>query len=227
MKATYFGHSTFYVQLEGAKVLFDPFISPNPAAEQIDIKIIMPDYIALSHAHADHVADLFSIQRQSEATVIAIVETAAWVRNNKVPDEKVIEMNFGGTIQTRFGTAKMVLAVHTNSTPDGGYGGQPVGFVIRSGGKTIYYAGDTALSSDMQFIKAYAPDLVFLPIGGHYTMDVDDALMAAQMIGCKRVVGMHYNTFPPIQIDPNEAQEKFAKAGFELILPQIGQDVNI
>ena len=225
MKATYYGHSTFAMQLDGANILFDPFISPNAAAAHIALDQINPDYILLSHAHADHVADVFTIQKQSQAKVVAIVETAEWLRRKGVAEEHVIEMNFGGTLQTSFGSVKMVLAIHTNSTPDGDYGGMPVGFVVRSGGKTFYYAGDTALTMDMQLIKAYAPDIVFLPMGGHYTMDVDDALLAAKMIGCKRVVGMHFNTFPSIRIDAESAQQKFEAEGFTLILPSIGEEI--
>ena len=227
MKATYYGHSTFSLDLEGAQILFDPFISPNPLAAAVEVGHLKPDYILLSHAHADHVADLFTIQAQSEAEVVAIVETATWVRRNGVSEDKVLEMNIGGTLQARFGWAKMVIAIHTNATPDGAYGGQAAGYLVGSGGKTIYYAGDTALTSDMQFIRAYRPDLVFLPIGGHYTMDVQDALLAAQLIGCKRVVGMHYNTFPPISIDTAEAKRLFQEAGIDLILPAIGDSIPV
>lgn len=225
MKAIYYGHSSVLLELEGATVLFDPFISPNPKAAGIDINQLKPDYIALSHAHEDHVADVVAIQKNSGATVLAVVETAMWVNQQQIPESSIIPFNFGGTVQTDFGSIKMVYALHTNAAPNGQYAGAPAGYVLKSGGKTIYYAGDTALTLEMKLLEKERIDWAFLPIGGHYTMDVDDAITACSFINCNRVIGMHYDTFPPITIDQEVARQKFADVGLELHLPGIGGEI--
>jgi Predicted Zn-dependent hydrolases of the beta-lactamase fold len=227
IKATYYGHSSVGLQLEGASVLFDPFISPNPQAAQIDINSLKPDYILLSHAHDDHVADVVAIQKNSNAKVLAVVETAMWVNRQDIPESDIIPFNFGGTVQTSFGTVKMVYALHTNVAPDGQYAGVPAGYVLQSGGKKIYFAGDTALTMEMKLLEPLGLDWAFLPIGGHFTMDVDDAIIACGFINCKNVVGIHYNTFPPITIDTAEAKRKFTEAGLNLHLPGIGEELTL
>src|SRR5690606_28549844 len=114
MKAIFYGHSSVMLELEGATVLFDPFISPNPQAAHIDINRLKPDYIVLSHSHDDHVADVAVIQKNSQAKVMAIVETAMWVKREEIPESQIIPFNFGCTVQTDFGTIKMLYALHTN-----------------------------------------------------------------------------------------------------------------
>ncbi len=225
MKATYYGHASVALQLEGANVLFDPYISPNPAASHIDIKNLRPDYIILSHAHDDHVADVAAIQKNTGAKVMAVVETAMWVNRQDIPESSIIPFNFGGTVETDFGKIKMVYALHTNSAPDGQYAGVPVGYVIWSGGKKIYFAGDTALTLELKLLEDIGLDWAFLPIGGYFTMDVDDAITASKFINCRNIVGIHYNTFPPIAIDTEAAKRKFEAAGLTLHLPAIGEDL--
>lgn len=227
MKLTYYGQSCLELEFDGTKVLLDPFISGNPKATGIDLAEIRPDYIFLSHAHQDHVADMATIQKQSGATVVSVVETAAWVRKQGVPEDKVIEFNFGGTLDLPFGRVKMVYALHTNSTPDGDYGGVPSGFVFFVGNDTIYFAGDTALTMEMKLLVDFGLSYAILPIGGHYTMDVDDAIKAAAFVNCKRVVGVHYDTFPPISIDKVQATSKFESAGLQLLLPSIGETIDL
>lgn len=205
--------------------MFDPFITPNPKAAGIDIHKLKPDYIILSHAHDDHVADVAAIQKNSKAKVLAVVETAMWVNRQDIPESDIIPFNFGGTVQTDFGSIKMVYALHTNCAPDGQYAGVPAGYVLRSGGKKIYFAGDTALTLEMKLLEPIGLDWAFLPIGGHFTMDVDDAITASQFINCKNIVGIHYNTFPPITIDGAEAKRKFAEAGLNLHLLDIGEEL--
>ena len=214
----YLGHACFEFDFNGTKVLTDPFISYNPLAKNVDVNALKPDYILLTHGHQDHVADLAKIQAQSGATVAAIVETAAWVRKQGVADDKVIEFNFGGTLDLPFGKVKMVYALHTNSTPDGAYGGAPCGFVFFIGDKKIYFAGDTALTLEMTLLEDLNLDWAFLPIGGHYTMDMYDAVKAAKFVNCKKVIGMHYDTFSPVSIDKEEALKVFSDAGLELTL---------
>lgn len=227
MKATYYGQSCVEFDFNGAKVLVDPFISHNSLAKDINIDNIKPDYIFLSHGHEDHVADMADIQKNSEAAVVAVVETAAWVREQGVDEDKVIEFNFGGTLDLPFGKVKMVYALHTNSTPDGAYGGVAVGFVFFVGDKKIYFAGDTALTMEMKLLADLNLDWAFLPIGGHYTMDVDDAVKASEFINCRDIIGVHYNTFPPISIDTEVAVSKFNEAGKKLYLPVIGGSITL
>ncbi|MCT1532376.1 metal-dependent hydrolase [Sphingobacterium daejeonense] len=227
MKVTYYGQSCVEFDIDGTKVLLDPFISYNPLAKDIKVADIKPDYIFLSHAHQDHVADMYSIQQQSGATVATIVETAAWVRKQGVPDDKVIEYNLGGTLDLPFGKVKMVFAAHSNSTVDGEYAGFPVGYVFFLKGKTVYFAGDTALTMEMKLLERHNIDWALLPIGGHYTMDVDDAIIAAEFVNCKNVMGIHYDSFPPIKINHEEAVKKFNEADVYLALPKIGESIDI
>ncbi|WP_316934275.1 MBL fold metallo-hydrolase [Hymenobacter sp. AT01-02] len=137
-------------------------------------------------------------------------------------------MNLGGTVKLPFGTIKMVAAAHSSSLPDGSYGGLAAGFVIEAEGKTIYFAGDTALTYDMKILaERYTLDAAILPIGDHFTMGIDDALVAADWAGASRIIGMHYDTFPPISIDQEEARNKAAAAGKELVLLKIGETITI
>lgn len=227
ISARFLGQSCVEFDFNGTRVLLDPFITHNPLAKGVDMTSIMPSYIFLSHGHQDHVADMFTVQQQSNATVAAIVETAAWVRKQGVSDDKVIEFNFGGTLDLPFGKVKMVYALHTNSTPDGEYGGEPCGFVFFIGDKKIYFAGDTALTLEMKLLEDLSLDWAFLPIGGHYTMDMYDAVKAAKFINCKNIVGIHYNTFPPISIDLVKAERLFSDIGFNLYLPEIGESLTL
>lgn len=223
----YLGHGCFEFNFNGTKVLLDPFVTYNPLAKHIDVAGLNPDYIFLTHAHQDHVADLAQIQLQSNATVAAIVETAAWVRKQGISDDKVIEFNFGGTLSLPFGKVKMVYALHTNSTPDGAYGGAPCGFVFLIGDKKIYFAGDTALTLEMKLLEDLKLDWAFLPIGGHYTMDMYDAVKATDFINCKNVVGMHYDTFSPVTIDVTEAKKVFSTAQVNLNLLELGATIDL
>ncbi len=223
MEIIYYGHSSVGISLEGANLLFDPFIRPNGLAAAVEVSEVKADYIFLSHCHEDHVADLAEIQRNTGAVVVAIVETAAWVEKQGIPSDKIVALNFGGTFSAPFGSAKMVYALHTNSTPEGDYAGVPVGYLLKAGGKTLYFAGDTALTTEMQLLGSSGIDWAFLPIGGHYTMDVDDALLASSLINCSEIIGIHYDTFPPIKIDHEQAKHTFKEAGKSLHLLRIGE----
>jgi len=227
MKLTFYGHATFGLEIGGKKLLFDPFITPNPAAKHIDITSLKPDYILISHGHGDHMADLEAIQKDSGAQVVGIVEVTHWLESNK-GITNTVGMNFGGNFNFDFGKVKIVYALHTSSMPDGSYGGVPVGFLITSkDNKKIYYAGDTALTYEMKLLADEGIDWAILPIGDFYTMGPDDAIKAAGFVNCKNVIGMHYDTFPPIAIDKDAAREKFTKAGLTLHLPGIGESIDL
>lgn len=226
MKLTYYGHASFSIEVTGKTLLFDPFISPNPAAKDINIKGIRADYIFLSHGHGDHIADAVSIAKHTGALCVASAEVAGWLGNQGV--ENVHGMNHGGFIQFDFGRVKGVNAIHSSSFPDGSYAGNPMGFVFNTAEADFYYSGDTALTMDMQLIPMWA-QLKFsvLPIGGNFTMDVQEAIKAAEFVKCDTVVGVHYDTFPPIKIDSEAAARAFEKAGKKLLLPKIGEKIEL
>ncbi|MFN8259660.1 MAG: metal-dependent hydrolase [Chitinophagales bacterium] len=226
MKFTYYGHSCFLVEANGKKILFDPFITANELAKEIDIHKIECDYIAISHGHFDHIADAFSIAQRTGATVICAYEIYEWLSKQGLKNFR--PMNTGGKWTADFGTVKCVAAVHSSNMPDGSYGASPMGFVINTAEGDFYYSGDTALTLDMQLIPRWAKlKFAVLPIGDNFTMDVDDAIAAADFAQCDKVIGVHYDTFGFIVIDHEAAIEKFAKAGKELILLKIGQTIEL
>jgi L-ascorbate metabolism protein UlaG (beta-lactamase superfamily) len=225
MNITYYGHACFEVVVKGKKLLFDPFISGNPLVKDIDIKKIHPDYILISHGHADHVGDVVAIAKQSNATVISNFEIVNWLQQHGV--KNVHPMNTGGKFTFDFGSVKFFNAVHSSTLPDGTNGGIAGGFIIQSDEAHFYFAGDTGLTYDMKLIGEYmCVNFAMLPLGNNFTMGIDNAIIASNMINCNKIIGMHYDTFPYIVIDKNEALEKFHRAGKELILLNIGETYN-
>lgn len=225
MNITYYGQSCFKIDSEKGSFLFDPFISPNGLAKNIDVNNIVCDYLLISHGHEDHIADAELIAKNCNPTIISNFEIVSWFGAKGF--EKLHPMNLGGGWNFDFGRLKLVNAVHSSVLPDGTYGGNPGGFIIEIEGKKIYYAGDTALHSDMKLIGEFEkPDLAFLPIGDNFTMGIEDAIRAAKMIDCKEIIGMHYDTFPYIEIDHKEAKQKFSEAGLNLRLITIGDSIN-
>lgn len=192
------GHSAFAMEIDGHKVVFDPFLTGNPLAaatpEEIEAEIIF-----LTHAHGDHLGDTVAIAKRTGALVVSNAEIAGWMGKQGV---KAHGQNTGGSYDHGFVTAKQTIAFHSSSFPDGTYGGNPNGFVLTTKNRQrIYFAGDTALFSDMQLIGEAGIDVAFLPIGDNYTMGPDDALQAVKYIRPKCVVPMHYNTFSTIAVD--------------------------
>lgn len=225
-KVTYLGHSCFQIETCGFNILTDPFISGNILAKSIDQSAVMADFILVSHGHEDHVADLVKLALQTKAKVLCNFEIHTWLNNQGV--ENTHPMNIGGNWPYDIGRVKMVNAVHSSSLPDGSYGGCAAGFVVENEQETFYFAGDTALTMDMKLLsEEFQIDLAFLPIGDNFTMNIDDAVLAAKFAGARKVVGMHYDTFGYIKIDHNEAIEKFAAKGIELFLLKIGQTIEI
>lgn len=222
MKITYYGHSSFGFEINGKHLLFDPFISPNKLAQNIDINTIKADYILVSHGHEDHVADLIPIAKRTGAKVICAFEIHAWLNSQGVTNTH--PMNIGGKTKLDFGNVKCVVAIHSSVLPDGTYGGNPMGFIIESNKGNFYYAGDTALTHDMKLIGDYRKvDFALFPIGDNFTMGVDNAIIASEFVKCKKIIGMHYDTFDLIKINKEEAINKFSKIGKELTLMKIGE----
>lgn len=227
MKYTFLGHSCFMVNIKGENILFDPFITPNELTHGvISLKDIECDYIFISHGHADHIADAVELAQQTGATCVAAFEVTEWLQKQGV--EKVHPMNTGGKWNFDFGTVKCVVAQHSSALPDGSYGGNPVGFVFTSDEGNFYFSGDTALTLDMQLIPKYSKlDFAVLPIGDNFTMGVDDAIIAAQFVETKKILGVHYDTFGFIKIDHQEAIDAFKKENIELLLPAIGDSIDV
>lgn len=220
MKATYYGHSCFAVETAGRTLLFDPFITPNELARNIDINKVRADFILISHGHFDHLADAVALAKHTGALVISNYEITVWLGGQGVT--KTHPLNHGGGARFDFGRAKFTPAIHSSGLPDGTYGGNPGGFLVETTDGAFYYSGDTALTYDMKLIGE-APRLRFaaLPIGDNFTMGVDDAIKAADFVRCDEILGLHYNTFPPIRIDTAEAVQKFkaARKNLHLLLP--------
>ena len=223
---TYYGHSSFLLTIGKMNILFDPYITPNEKAGHIDIDSIAADYILVTHGHSDHVADVESIAKRNDATVVANFEVATWFENKGI--EKVHPMNHGGSKHFDFGKVKFVNAVHSSTLPDGSPGGNPGGYVVQSEDQTFYFAGDTALTYDMKLIgEEFSVDFAFMPIGDNFTMGIADAVRAAELVGTRKIIGMHYDTFPYIEIDQAAAKKAADKAGLELIMLNIGENITL
>jgi L-ascorbate metabolism protein UlaG (beta-lactamase superfamily) len=222
MKLTYYGHSCFLLELNGKSILFDPFISGNELAAAIDPASLRCDYIFLSHAHGDHVADVDTVVANNPAVqIVGMAEVSGYYGKKGY---KAHPMNIGGWWNFDFGRVKLVSATHSSTFPDGSTGGNPAGFVIDSTEGVVYFAGDTGLTMDMQLIPMICPplDLAILPIGSNFTMDYHEALIASDFIRCNRIVGCHFDTFGFIKIDHAAAIAAFEAKGKDLELLPVG-----
>lgn len=197
MDIRWLGHAAFALTHDGTSVLVDPFLTGNPKAaaspDEVDA-----DAILLTHGHGDHLGDAVGIAGRTGATVQAITEIAAEIGEEGV---STIDTNIGGTATYAWGSCRLVPAFHTSTTPKGTVT-PAAGLVIEIGGRRIYHLGDTGLFSDLALPGKRAPiDVAIIPIGGHYTMDRHDAVVAAQLVGAPVVIPCHYGTFPPIETD--------------------------
>jgi L-ascorbate metabolism protein UlaG (beta-lactamase superfamily) len=215
MELTWLGHASFRLDADGKRIYIDPFLNGNPKCPESEQTPERADVVALTHGHGDHVGDTVEIAKQHGATVIAPVELADKIRSQGVEDVK--DPNKGGTVTIDGVRFTMTHAQHSSSDDDGAYTGEPCGIVVRAEGKTIYFAGDTNVFGDMQNVIArlYKPDLAVLPIGDHYTMGPEEAALAVELLGVKRVVPCHWGTFPALTGTPDQLAE------------QVGGDVTV
>lgn len=199
MKITWIGHSA--ICISGSKTVYvDPFITGNPSAKITADAIQTADVIVVTHDHGDHIGDSFNLCKKTGATLVSIFEIAQEAQKEGITAEM---MNVGGTVEVKGVKVSLVPALHT-----AGLGGTAVGAIVEMDGKTIYHAGDTGLSCEMNWIgEIYKPDVAFLPIGGRFNMTVQLAAKAVEYIKPPKVVPIHYNTFPIIQASP----ERFAE----------------
>jgi L-ascorbate metabolism protein UlaG (beta-lactamase superfamily) len=207
MELTWLGHAAFRLEAGGKRIYVDPFLNGNPKTPESETTPERVDIIAVTHGHGDHVGDTVALAKQHGATVVAPVELADRLGSQGV--ENVKDPNKGGTVDVDGVRFTLTHAQHSSSDNDGNYTGEPCGLVIRADGKTLYFAGDTNVFGDMQTVIArlYKPDVAVLPIGDHYTMGPEEAALAVELLGVKRVVPSHWGTFPALTGRPDKLQE--------------------
>jgi len=199
VKLTYHGHSCFGIDVDGTRLLIDPFLTGNELAD-ITADQVEADYILISHGHGDHVGDTIQIAERTGAMTISNFEIQCWLAAQGV--ERTHPLHIGGGYDFPFGRVKLTIAHHGSALPDGSYGGQPAGFLLYLEGKKIYHACDTGLFYDMKLIGEEGLDVAILPIGDNFTMGPDDALRAVKLLEPQVVIPIHYDTFEVIQQDP-------------------------
>jgi L-ascorbate metabolism protein UlaG (beta-lactamase superfamily) len=214
------------VEIGSKKILFDPFITLNENASHINSWDIKTDYILLSHGHSDHIADCVPMAQNTGAKVVCSWEIHEWLHKKGITNTH--PMNTGGKWNFGEFTVKCTAAQHSSGLPDGSYGGNPMGFIITNSHESFYYSGDTSLTADMSLIPKWAKlNFAVLPIGDNFTMDATDAAECATMIQCKKIIGVHYDTFGFIKIDHEKAKKAFTDKGAELLLLSIGETISI
>lgn len=225
MKLTYLGHSVVLIEDGDFKGIIDPYISKNPVCHINLNDVGNMTHIFVTHGHSDHIGDTVFIAEKYNSLIIANYEIAAYLGRFNV---KTHAMHIGGRTNFDFGRVKMTNALHGSGISNGNdmiYGGNPCGFIIEINDKKIYHAGDTGLTIDMKLLEDEKIDVAFIPIGGNFTMDIDDAVKAVDFIKPKKVVPIHYNTFSLINADPLEFKEKVSSS--EVVILSVKESINI
>lgn len=224
LKITYLSHSAFLFDDGTTRLVIDPFLTnnPNTPVKADDVQV---NYVILTHAHGDHLGDALAIAKKNKATVIAVNELANYAASKGV---NAHNMHIGGGFNFPFGRVKFTIAHHGSSTPEGEYMGEPAGVVITMGEKSVYHAGDTGLFMDMKLIGELTPlDAALLPIGDNFTMGIDDAVRASDMLNAKLTIPMHYNTWPVIEADPEEFAQKVRDRGMDVRVMKFGESITL
>jgi len=224
MKLTFLGHSALLIEERNFKGLVDPFITGNSLSKTSVDDLVNITHIFVTHGHGDHIGDTINIAKRNKALIITNHEISAYLSKFKL---RTHAMHIGGRTKFDFGTVKMTNALHGSGISENGnmiYGGNPGGFIIEVNGKKIYHAGDTGLTYDMKLLEDEKIDVAFLPIGGNYTMDIEDALKAVDFIKPKTVVPMHYNTFGIIKADPEIFK---SKASSNVMILNVNESMNV
>ena len=208
MEIKYLGHSAFLIRTQKGSVLIDPYVALSKDFQNLEyFKGENLHTIFVTHGHGDHLGSAIEISKLTGAKIVAPFELGNYCLRQGANANPAC---LGGCMDFEWGSATLVPAQHSSSLPDGSYGGAACGVMLNIEGKNIYHAGDTALSSEMEMLcEFYAPTISMLPVGGHYTMGIEEACFAAKILDSETIIPMHYNTFPPIQIDLNELNEKF------------------
>ncbi|MGE3959157.1 MAG: metal-dependent hydrolase [Vicinamibacterales bacterium] len=218
---TWLGHSTFLLRTPGGtRLIFDPWLATNPACPEGAKKVAPVDLMLVTHGHSDHTADVVTLARDTDAQVVAPYELSVYFQQKGL--KQVTGMNPGGTLTLRGLSVTMVPAVHSSSYEVDGriaYAGLATGYVVTfEDGLTAYYAGDTAVFSDMKLIgEMYRPTLAFLPIGDHFTMGPDQAAVACGLLGVRQVIPMHWGTFPLLTGTPARLRELVGPRGVDVV----------
>lgn len=221
---SYYGHSAFLLDDGTTKIIIDPFLTGNPQAP-IAAEAVTVNYIIVTHGHGDHLGDAVPLSKRCNATIIATNELAGYVSKQGA---KAHNMHTGGGHNFPFGRVKFTIAHHGSQTPDGTALGAASGVLVTIGGKTIYHTGDTGLFYDMKLIGEMNPvDVMLIPIGDNYTMGIDDAVKAVELVRPKHVIPMHYNTFPVIVADPKEFISKVSAKGFSGAILEPGKSFKV
>lgn len=223
---TWLGHGSWQIKTADHTILLDPFLADSPTAP-VKPEDVQADFILVSHGHFDHIADAAPIANRTGATVVAIYEITDWLANQHGV-ENLVGMNLGGGVALPFGRVKLTVAHHSSRLPDGTSGGNPGGFLLSLPEGNVYFACDTALFGDMELIGRAGIDMAILPIGDLFTMGPDDALEAVKLIKPRRVIPDHYNTWPPIEQDPEKwAQRVRQETETEPVVIQPGESVDL
>lgn len=218
MQITYLGHSAFEIKVNNKKILIDPFLVMCPDYDYSNVTDIF-----VTHGHADHLGSAIEISKKTGAKITAIFELANYCASKGA---NINGINLGGWIKYDWGKVIAVPAYHSSSTPDNIYSGCPCGFVFAIEGKSIYHAGDTCLTQEMKTIgKLYQPDIAMLPIGGNYTMDIEQAVIASEWLEVSAIIPMHYNTFDAINVDINEFESQIRNKSKIPVIMKIGQTI--
>lgn len=219
MQIKYLGHSAFELKFNDKKVLIDPFLVLSP---NYDVNGVTDIFV--THGHGDHLGSAIEISKKTGARITAVFELANYCASKGANTNGI---NIGGWLDFEWGRVLPVVALHSSSTPEGIYAGCPCGFIFEIENKVIYHAGDTCLNGEMKILgELYQPDIAMLPIGGNYTMDIEQAVIASEWLGASGIIPMHYNTFDAINVDITEFERQIRNKGKIPLVLKVGQTLD-